>query len=131
MKKNNITLLFLSFFLIGCTSSLTYVNRQTSEIGSGSADGLQKKLTAKFKDKTCEGDYTAVQGGSFGILNTYGSQGNVGAGTLSSVSLGGVAFGILKCNDGDVIRCEVKYSGSSGFGVCIGKDNQLYDVMAK
>jgi hypothetical protein len=130
MKKRLLTTI-LTLSLIGCTSSLTYVNRQTNEIGTGSADGLQKKLTAKFNNKTCEGDYTAVQGGSVGILNTYGSQGNVGGGTLSSISLGGVAFGILKCSDGDVIRCEVKYSGSSGFGVCIGKDNQLYDVMAK
>ena len=131
MKATNLVTLLFVLSIVGCASSLTYVNRESSEIGTGTADGVLQKLTANFPNKTCEGEYTTVaQGGGFGLLNAYGTSG-FATGTSAWLSVGGVAFGILKCSDGDVLRCEVQYSGTAGYGVCVGKDNTAYDVMAR
>jgi hypothetical protein len=125
-------LLVSALLLSSCASEITFVKRSTNEVGYGRADGMGQKLSASIGSKSCSGDYTTVSsGGGFGLISAYGSGGRVMNATSTWVSLGGIAAGIMKCSDGDVLRCELKFEGTRGYGVCRGGDDQIYDVIAK
>jgi hypothetical protein len=36
---------------------------------------------------------------------------------------------MLICDDGDIWRCEIRHDGASGYGVCVGKDGTVYDII--
>lgn len=125
----------LNLLLAGCSSSVTYISRSTGTVGRGTAEGFSQTLQANIGSKTCRGEYTTVPaGGSMTLINAYGV-GPRGAasvsGTATTVGLGGTAAGFLQCSDGDVLRCEIRYAGTRGVGVCIGGDNEVYDVIAR
>lgn len=125
-------LLVATLLVSGCASEITFVKRGTNEVGYGRADGMGQKLSASIGSKSCSGDYTTVSSGSgFGLISAFGSGGGVLNATSTWVSMGGIAAGIMKCSDGDVLRCEVKFEGTKGYGVCRGGDDQIYDVIAK
>ena len=140
-------------FLTGCAADVMIARRDSSLTGRGTVEALGKRLTAVIGDKSCNGNFANVRdSSSVGLINTYGqrtdttnltlntptgtttgvasSSGastNVGTSVVSSTT--GNAKGMLICNDGDLWRCEIRHDGPSGYGVCVGKDGTVYDII--
>jgi len=117
--------------LAGCSPSadVMLVRRDSSESGSGTVQAAGQRLTAVIGSKKCSGNFATVPDfASSGLLNTYGQKNNATA-TVSISSATGNAAGLLTCDDGDVWRCEIRHSGPSGYGICVGKDGAVYDVV--
>jgi hypothetical protein len=100
-------------------------------MGTGHAPsvlGNSGELTIVLKEDTYKGKWVYAAGGSFGLLNTYGT--NPKTGTVIGVSGSGIGNALLRCNSGMNLRCEFKYSEwtGTGLGVCQDGDGKLYDM---
>jgi len=119
--------------LAGCSAGMVIAKRDTSETGRGTFQAYTKKLSIDFGAKSCTGHYASVRDRSeIGLISAYSHSGSATVsttGTLQTSSSTGYAKGILTCNDGDIWRCEVKHDGPSGYGICVGKDGAIYDVI--
>lgn len=136
MFKSLVVLLMATPLIAGCaTSSVTFIKRGTNEMGTGIANGLGQTLEARIGQKTCQGEYTTVpSSGGIGLIQAHG-RGPGGTASLHGTSYfqssGGLAVGLMTCSDGDAWRCEISYHGTRGYGVCVGADDAVYDVICK
>jgi len=117
--------------LSGCGHNITLMARDSGEIGTGRAPfawGNSGELTIELKGDTYKGRWVYAAGGSFGLLNTYGT--NPTTGTVIGVSGSGIGNALLRSVSGKSLRCEFKYSEwtATGLGVCQNGDGKLYDM---
>lgn len=126
-----------TFLLTGCSAGMVIAKRDTSETGRGTFESLGKTVSISIGTKNCSGHYATVRDRSeVGLINAYGQRTSAGVlasgtitGTVQSSSTTGYAKGLLTCTDGDLLRCEVKHDGPSGYGVCVGRDGSIYDLI--
>jgi hypothetical protein len=150
----SLALLCAVIFLVGCAAADVMISRRdTTATGRGTVEPVGNRLTATLGDKKCSGNFSNVADYStVGLINMYrqhqnttnlsvntgittaagtasssGTSSAVGTTTVSSTT--GTARGMLMCSDGDVWRCEVRHDGPSGYGVCVGKDGAIYDII--
>lgn len=135
-----ISIVLLSISVLGCAASRMTVNKRgTGEMGFGLVEGRLggQKINVTLGVKSCSGEYALVaDGGGFGLINTFARSGKwsaSGLGISSWSSSTVTAAAILPCSDSDVWRCEFKadMNSRSGFGICQGTDEQIYDFMVK
>ena len=138
-----LSLVFVAVFLVsGCSvgvhsAGMLIVNRNTSEAGKGVIESKGQAVSFSIGKKICSGNYATVRDYSeIGLINAHGQSWGAGApktvfgsGTVQSSSTTGYAKGLLTCTDGDLLRCEVKHDGPSGYGVCFGKDGVIFDLI--
>lgn len=119
-------ILFCCFLTAGCAHPLTLYPKQGGEQqGTGTANSGDKKVTIQLNGKTYEGSY--VYGGT-AVGVAFGSSGT----TSTMIGVGGSNGRILaRSIDGDSIRCDFNYSGSSGLGVCEDSQGRQYDLTIK
>ena len=79
--------------------------------------------------KVFQGDWTFVRGGHAGRLSTLGS-GRSAFGVSSMQNTQGVGNALLTSADGGSLRCQFRYSTSTGTGIGACKDGggDLYDM---
>lgn len=146
-------LFVIAALLAGCSADVMIARRDSSLTGRGTVEAIGKRLSASIGEKKCNGNFANVRDFSgVGLINTYGqrndttnvvlssttgsatgtatttgSSTNVGTNVVASTT--GLAKGMLSCSDGDLWRCEIRHDGPSGYGVCVGKDGTVYDII--
>jgi hypothetical protein len=101
-----------------------------SEIGSGTAKRSwinSGNLTVKVGDVTYTGKWRYTHGGSYDLLNAYGTNPKM----VEVVGSGrGVGNALLTSTSGRMLICEFNHSERSitGIGVCQTDDGKVYDV---
>jgi hypothetical protein len=116
--------------LQGCaTYDLSLMPRGPGKMAHGTAKQIDKSVAVTIDDRTFNGHYAYIQGGSF-TLGTAFSGGQVAIGNAIGVSATGNGNVLAQSADGHNLRCVFSFSGwsQSGAGTCLTDDNQLYDL---
>lgn len=135
--KLSTVILALALAISGCAYNLTLMPRDSGKMyqgemkGDGTGSGT---LTVQIDGDTCTGLVARVASNqTFGFANTYGAnnQGTRANAFTTTSSFGDVAVkGILSCQSGKGIRCDMTGQGSSGGGICVDDAGKVYDVIA-
>lgn len=116
--------------LQGCaTYDLALMPRGPGKMAQGTAKQLDKSVSITIDDRTYNGKFAYVQGGSF-TLGTAFAGGQTATGSATSFSAVGNGNVLAQSADGRNLRCVFSFSGWSqaGTGTCLTDDNQLYDL---
>jgi hypothetical protein len=151
--KSMALMLASTLLVAGCAADVMIARRDSTLTGRGTVEAIGKRLSATIGGKQCNGNFANVRdSSSVGLINTYGttndstnlsltsptgtatgvatsSGSSTTVRTVTAASTTGNAKGMLICDDGDVWRCEIRHDGASGFGVCVGKDGTVYDII--
>ncbi|MGN8190305.1 hypothetical protein ACTJLD_30410 [Burkholderia sp. 22088] len=128
LKK--ICALLVALPLAGCaTYDLSLMPRGPGKIAHGTAKQIDKTVSITIDDRTYDGKFAYVQGGSFTLATAF-SGGQVATGNAVGVSATGNGNVLAQSADGHNLRCVFSFSGWSqaGTGTCLTDDQQLYDL---
>ncbi|MBU9403779.1 hypothetical protein KTE13_28950 [Burkholderia multivorans] len=95
----------------------------------GTAKQIDKTVSVTIDDRTYDGKFVYVSGGSFS-LGTAFSGGQMATGNAIGISATGNGNVLAQAADGHNLRCVFSFSGlsQSGTGMCLTDDQQLYDL---
>ena len=123
--------------LSACASAMdphriTVLEREGSTSGQRTAPrqyGNSGPMTIRMDGKVYQGDWTFVRGGQAGLLSAWGTGGSA-FGVSSMQNTQGVGNALLTSANGGSLRCQFRYSTSTGTGIgaCKDGDGELYDM---
>ncbi|MBU9468328.1 hypothetical protein KTE15_23825 [Burkholderia multivorans] len=95
----------------------------------GTAKQIDKSVAISIDERTYNGRYAYIQGGSF-TLGTAFAGGQTMTGNAAAISAVGNGNVLAQSDDGHNLRCVFSFSGwsQSGTGTCLTDDNKLYDL---
>jgi len=130
MKRTILASTAICALLAGCaTYDLSLMPRGPGKMAHGTAKQIDKSVAISIDDRTYNGRYAYVQGGSFTLGTAFvgGQTATANATSFSAVGNGNV---LAQSPDGHNLRCVFSFSGwsQSGTGTCLTDDNQLYDL---
>lgn len=136
------TIIAFGFILLvsACEPSVTLMNRQTGEVGTGtiqdSTFNSTGTLSISFANETYQGTWTAVADGGTvgtGFFNASGTNGNIfGTSTIATNSSSGLGTALLRSDKGNTMRCEFRYNSLTytAVGACQKPNGEIFDLQA-
>lgn len=121
-------LLIAVLALSGCGHVVTLYPRGKGETATGSLNDGTRSMTINLKGTTYSGKFIRGQTFGFGVNQSVGTTPRLG--TTMMVGNSNQASALLVSSDGkSVLRCELTVAAASGGnGVCVDKDDIVYDA---